>query len=556
MIAGASALFNILVFAGSAYMMLVYDSVLPSRSIPTLLGLFMILTLIYVFQFVFDTIRGDALQNVANGAFTDLSPATGQAASSRRLKLGSGEGDGVQLHRDLDQVHAFLSSPGPTAFMDLPWVVVFLVILFMLHWWLGLTALAGVIVLALIALWTSRRTQSITQDLVRIGNFRAASRLSLLRFGEAALAMGMGPHLRHRSSEWEADYLATQNGLGRLTTQFGGAGRIFRLFLQSLILTVGALLVLDDKASGGVILASSVLSGRALAPVDLAIANWRGYAAARAGWTRIVEAITQFPIPGPRSISLPPPQGEILVRDVAIVPPGASRPVVAGVNLILRPGEALALIGPSASGKSTLAKGLLGIWPTARGEIRIDGATHDQWDSDVLGTHFGYVPQNVELLDGTIGENIARFDPARGSTEIIAAATAAGMHETILAFEDGYDTRLSAGGGELSAGQRQRIGLARALYGNPHLVVLDEANSNLDAAGDAALAAAIMAVRERKGIVVLITHRPATLGPVTHLAVLNAGKLTDYGERDAVLKRAAPPAPPAKRSAKPAGAPA
>lgn len=537
MIVGASALFNVLVFTGSIYMMLVYDSVLPSRSIPSLLGLFAILALAYVFQFVFDTIRSEALLALANDVQADLAPAVKHAAVAAPRQAGASEGDGLQVLRDVDQIHAFLSSSGLTALLDLPWVIVFLIILFALHWWLGLTALAGVIVLTAIAVWTARASATGTQDLVRLGNHRSAGRLTELRFAETAQAMGMEERLRARTSAWEDQYLAAQTALGRVAAHLGGAGRGFRLFLQSLLLTVGALLVMDDKASGGIILASSVLAGRALAPVDMTIANWRGMAGAHAAWNRIVEMITRFPPPQPRSIALPAPAGEIALSDVWIAPPGSQRAVVAGVSLALQPGQALALIGPSAAGKTSLAKALLGIWPVSRGEIRIDGATLDQWDAETLGRHFGYVPQNVELIDGTLAENIARFDPAATSDRVIAAARAAGLHETILALPAGYDTRLSAGGNELSAGQRQRVGLARALFGDPHLVVLDEANSNLDAAGDAALEAAILGVRKRGGVVVLITHRPATLGPVTHIAVLNAGRLTDFGTREAVLER-------------------
>lgn len=542
-ILAASALFNVLVFAGSGYMMLVYDSVLPSRSEPTLLGLFAILSLLYVFQFGFDTIRSDALLSLANGVRDDLAPAVNHAVVARPLKTGPEEGDGQQLTRDLDQIHAFLSSSGPAALFDLPWVIVFLLILFLLHWWLGLTALVGVGVLAAIAVWTNRKTQTATRELARIANLRAASRAGQLRFAEAGLAMGMEERLRTRTSLWEREYIGAQTGLGRILARLGGAGRGFRLLLQSVILTVGALLVIDDKASGGVILASSVLSGRALAPVDQVIANWRGYAAARSGWSRIVEAIINFRPPERRSVVLSRPAGEIVLRDLWVVPPGSRQPAVGGVSLTVQPGQALAVIGPSAAGKTSLVKAMLGIWAPSRGEIRVDGATHDQWDRDDLGAYFGYVPQIVELVEGTIGENIARFDPEATSDAIIAAARAAAMHEAILALPDGYDTHVSTGGNELSAGQRQRIGLARALYKDPFLLVLDEANSNLDAAGDAALADAIAAVRGRGGIVIMVTHRPATLGPVSHIAVMAGGRLADFGERDAVLQRMVPQTP-------------
>lgn len=366
---------------------------------------------------------------------------------------------------------------------------------------------------------------------------RSASAQAEIRNAETAVAMGMQERLLTRTRGWEADFLESQSRLSRLVSRFGGAGRTFRVFLQSLILTVGALLVIDDKASGGVILASSVLSGRALAPVDSAIANWRGLVAASTGWERIVQLINAFQKAPPRSIELGAPSAELSIRDLWVAPPGVQRMTVQGAALSLTPGQALAIIGPSAAGKTSLMKAMLGIWRPQRGEVRLDGATLDQWAAESLGRHIGYVPQTVELVDGTIGENIARFDPDATSDGVIAAARAAGMHETILAMPDGYDTRLTGGGLELSAGQRQRVGLARALYGEPFLVALDEANSNLDSAGDAALAKAVEDVRKRGGIVVMITHRPATLGPISHVAVMAGGRIIDLGERDEVMKR-------------------
>lgn len=539
LVLATSLLLNLLVFAGSIYMVLVYDSVLPSHNIATLAGLFAMVTLVYLFQSAFEAIRGEAMLNLANGVHDDLFAAVHYATVSRPLRSGADKGDGLQPIRDLDAIHSFLASPGPIALIDLPWVVVFLVILSALHWWLGLTALAGVLVLTGITIWSNRRTGTVTRELQSVVGQRAASAQAEIRNAEAAVAMGMQARLVGRTAVWEGGFLTAQSRLSRLIARFGGASRMFRQFLQSLILTVGALLVIDDKASGGVILASSVLSGRALAPIDQAIANWRGLVAARAGGERIVQAIAAYRKPPERSVMLNAPSGELTVRDLWVVPAGAQRMTVQGVSLTLQPGQALAIIGPSAAGKTSLIKGMLGIWRPARGEVRLDGATLDQWDVEQLGKHIGYVPQTVELVEGTIGQNIARFDPQATSQAIIAAARAAGMHEAILAMPDGYDRQLTAGGVELSAGQRQRIGLARALYGDPFLVVLDEANSNLDAAGDIALAQAIRDVRARGGIIVMITHRPATLEPISHVAVMANGRLADFGEKDEVMSRRA-----------------
>lgn len=286
LVIAASVLLNLLVFAGTIYMMLVYDSVLPSRSIPTLVGLFAMIVLVYLFQALFEAIRGEAMLSVANGVHDDLFAAVHHATVSRPLRAAADKGDGLQPIRDLDAIHTFLAGPGPTALIDLPWVIVFLFVLTALHWWLGLTALVGVIVLSAIALWSNRRTASATRQLQSVIGQRSASAQAEIRNAETALAMGMQERLLTRTRGWEADFLESQSRLSRLVSRFGGAGRTFRVFLQSLILTVGALLVIDDKASGGVILASSVLSGRALAPVDSAIANWRGLVAASTGWER------------------------------------------------------------------------------------------------------------------------------------------------------------------------------------------------------------------------------------------------------------------------------
>jgi ATP-binding cassette subfamily C protein len=533
----ASVLLNILVFAGSAYSMIVYDSIIPSGSIPTLIALFGILVVVYLFQFTFETLRSEAMLGVANGVHRDLSGRIQHAVVSRALKAGGVPGDGLQPIRDLDQIHSFLASPGPIALIDLPWVIVFLIVLTLLHWSLGLTALIGAIILAAIAWRSNSKTQVRSRDLARTTSSRQARLLAELRHAETAAAMGMRDRMKGRTAAFDEEFLAEQSGLSRIVARFGGAGRMFRILLQSLILSVGAALVVEGKATAGITLAASILSGRALAPVDMAIANWRGLVAARSGWSRIVEAIHKLPPPAPRDIALPPPKGAIEVRDLWVAAPGSNKPIVSGVTFRIEPGQGLAIVGPSAAGKTTLAKALLGIWPWLRGDVRLDGATPDQWDPEVLGASFGYVPQNVELLEGTIGENIARFDPDATSEKVIAAARAAGLDDLIKGMSNGYDTPVSQGGASLSAGQRQRIGLATALYGDPHLLVLDEANSNLDAAGDAALAQAIGGVRQRGGIVVMITHRLAMLGPVSHVAVMNEGRLVEVGDRDEVLKR-------------------
>lgn len=534
---GASVFLNIVLFAGSLYLMLVYDTVLPSRSLPTLFGLFTMLLIVYIFHAFFDRIRSSAMLDIAQGIHRDVAPRVHEAAARQHLQRGRANGDGGQLMRDLDNLHSYLAGSGPTALIDLPWVVLFLGVLTLLHFWLGLAAFSGVLVIAAIATFSSIRTRYASRDLARTTAERSGRVQSHLRMAESAAALGMQERLLAKSIEMDESYREIQGGLAIVVTRFGGASRVFRLFLQSLVLTVGAILVVDGKATGGVIIASSVLTGRALAPVDQAIGNWRGLVAATSGWGRIIECLSALPPKASRQTRLDAPTRSIEVKDVWVAPPGASTAVVKGVRFSLEPSQVLAVIGPSAAGKTTLIKALLGIWKPARGEVRLDGALHDHWDSDVLGASLGYVPQTVELVDGTIAENIARLDPDATSEGVIAAAKKAGMHETILALPDGYDTQITGGGAELSAGQRQRIGLARALYGDPFLLVLDEANSNLDEAGDRALADAIQAHSARGGVAVMITHRPSALGPATHIAMLKDGRLTDFGLRDEVLKR-------------------
>ena len=554
LVAIASVMLNVLVFAGSAYMLLVYDSVLPSQSVPTLFSLFGMLVLIYIFQSIFEAIRSEALLGIANGVHDDLFEAVHYATVTRPLRAGNDKGDGLQFTRDLDSIHSFLAGQGPVALIDLPWVIAFLIVLTVLHWALGLTALVGVIIMTGLALWSNRRTQTGSRELATITGRRSAAALSEIRFAESALAMGMQDRLVARTSGWETSFIEAQSFLSRTVSRLGGASRSFRMLLQSLILTVGALLVIDGQASGGVILASSVLSGRALAPVDMAIANWKGLVAARTGWVRLIQGIATFRKPPARQVALARPVHELSLRDIWVAPPGTQRFTLSGVSFTLTPGQVLAVVGPSAAGKTTLVRAILNIWTPNRGEVRIDGATLDQWDAATLGSFFGYVPQTVDLMDGTIGENIARFDPDSTSEAIVGAARAAGMHEVILALPDGYETMVTAGAVELSSGQRQRIGLARALYGDPFLLVLDEANSNLDAVGDTALASAIDGVRARGGIVIMITHRPATLGPATHMAVINNGRLADFGPRDEVLQRMQAQADPGRVVSEGAGA--
>lgn len=534
-----SVVLNVLVLGGSIYLMLVYDSVLPSRSIPTLFGLFALVTFVYIFQGVFDKLRQRILSDIGNSLDQRLAPRVNQIINEMSARGARGAGDGLTPMRDLDSVRTYLSGQGPTALIDLPAIIFFLIVLSFLHVFLALTALLGALVLVAITLVTDRITRSGVRMVAEVTAKRSGMAESQARHIEVLRALGMEKRMRGRWLRANLAYLAVNSTLSNQISLFGGAGRTFRMFLQSGILTVGALLVINGEASGGVIFASSMISGRALGPVDAVIANWRSFSSARTGWARLKDLFARYPEPVKPAARLPAPRERLEVTQLYMAPPGVQRLTLQGVEFKLEAGQALAVIGPSAAGKTTLARAILGIWPPARGTVRLDGASIDQWDRDDLGASLGYLPQTVELLEGTVAENIARFDPNSTTDEVIAAARSAGLHDMILHLPQGYDTPVGSDGSELSAGQRQRIGLARALYGDPFLVLLDEPNSNLDAEGEAALENAIVSVRERGGIAILIAHRPAALRPVTHVLFLRDGRAEAFGPRDAVLKRIA-----------------
>ena len=549
-----SAVLNVVVLGGSFYMMLIYDSVLVSHSMPTLVGLFVMVIVVYLFQGLFDLGRTRILAAIGAGMERNLAPRIQRATSELTLRSGRFTGDGLMAMRDLDQVRAFLTSGGPGALIDLPWIVFFLLILGLLHFWLGLAGLVGALVLIALTFWNDRAMTGPTNDLGKAMSLRGAAAENNLRHVEVLSALGMRERMRLR---WEAsnrDFLEVQDRLARDGAFFASISKVLRQFLQSAMLTVGALLVIDGKASGGVIFASSMLFGRALAPVDLAIANWRGFAAARTGWARLEDLLARIAAPTQPDVQLPLPSRELTAEGLVIAPPGSQNPTVQGAAFHLTAGEAMGVIGPSGAGKTTLGKALLGLWRPMRGTVRLDGATLDQWEPERLGQAIGYMPQSVELFEGSIAQNIARFDPSADADAIIAAAREAGVHEMIVQFAKGYDTPVGRDGTELSAGQRQRIGLARALYGKPFIVLLDEPNSNLDQAGEAALEAAIAAVRAGGGIAVVIAHRASVLAQVSHVLCMRGGKMEAFGPRDEVLAKIMRPPPKGRpRVSGPAG---
>jgi ATP-binding cassette, subfamily C, type I secretion system permease/ATPase len=526
-----SGLINLLMLTSSLFMLEVYDRVLPSRSVPTLVALSVLAAILFIFQALLEITRGRLLLRVGNHLDHRLSPRIYDLVVRLRNKPGS---DGQQPVRDLDTIRSFLSSAGPTAFFDLPWIPLYLAICFAFHTLIGVTALGGAVILVALTILAEvlarKPVKTATAHSAARSQFAEVSR----RNAEVITAMGMSERLLARWLGLGRDYLAQQKYANDVTNGLGAVGRALRMTLQSAVLGVGAYLVIQQEASAGIIIASSILAGRALAPIDLAIANWKGFVRSRQSWRRLDELLAAMPAI-PARLQLPSPTQALTVETLGIAPPGAQKLVVHDVNFSLEAGSALAIVGPSASGKSSLVRAIVGVWPSARGCVRLDGAAITQWTPAALGRHVGYLPQDVELFEGTIAENIARFEPDAPAASIIAAAKAAGVHELIVNLPAGYETELGERGTALSAGQQQRIALARALYGDPFLVVLDEPNSNLDAEGEDALTKAILGVRARAGIVLIVAHRPSALAAVDRVLVMMRGAQHAFGPKEEIL---------------------
>ena len=529
----ASALVNILYLTGSFFMLEVYDRVLPSRSIPSLIALCLLALLLYGFQGVFELIRGRMLVRIAGALDESLSGRIYRALIKAPLKLKM-QGDGLQGLRDFDQVRSFLSGTGPSALFDLPWLPFYVSICFLFHPVIGMVAVAGGMILTLLTYLTNRGTQMPAKKAAEAGGYRNAFAQASQRNAEVVQAMGMSGRMTERWERRNAEYRDENRRTSDIGNGYGAMSKVFRMALQSGVLAAGAVLVMKGQASPGIIIAGSILTARALAPVELAIGNWRGLVSARQSWQRLKELLKALP-ETETHLALSGPQERLSVEALASGPPAAQRLVVADVTFTMRAGSALGVIGPSASGKSSLARAIIGVWPAYRGSVRLDGAALDQWDSDALGKHVGYLPQDVELFAGTVAQNIARFAPNATSEAIVAAAKAARVNDLILRLPNGYDTEIGEGGMALSAGQRQRVALARALYCDPFLVVLDEPNSNLDAEGEQALSEAIMNLRTRGGIVVVIAHRPSALASVDFVLMMQEGRMQAFGPKEEVL---------------------
>ena len=533
-----SALLNVLFLTGAFFMLAVYDRVVPSRSLPTLVALALLAFGLYVFQAILDVIRGRALVRI--GATLD------EALSGRlyemivRLPLKARwSGDGLQPLRDFDQVRSYLSGLGPTALFDLPWIPFYLGICFLFHPLIGLTALLGALILMTLTLVA----EVLSRAPARQTAVQAAARNALAdasrRNAEVVFAMGMASRLGALWGETNANCRASQRRAADIAGGLGSVSKVLRMMLQSTVLGVGGYLVIMQEASAGIIIAGAILASRAVAPVELAIAHWKGLVAARQGWSRLQQLAAQFP-PARETTPLPAPCRSLAVEGVTLAPPGEQRVVLQDASFSLNAGQALGIMGACAAGKSSLVRAIVGVWSPARGKVRLDGAALEHWNAETLGRHIGYLPQDVELFAGTVAQNITRFETQRDPEALIAAANAARVHELILRLPDGYETQIGEGGAALSAGQRQRIALARALYRNPFLIVLDEPHSNLDREGDQALGEAIMAVRARGGIAIVVAHRTNVIACVDQLLVLAGGRVQVFGPKDQVLSQLAP----------------
>lgn len=533
-LAAFSGLSNLLMLTGSFFMLQVYDRVLPGRSIPTLIALIALAVVLYVFQGGLDLVRSRISARV--GRYFDERLGFRVFDALVRFPLKSrGDGDGLQPIRDLDQVRSFLSGGGPTALLDLPWMPIYIGICFLFHFWIGVTATSGALILVMITILTEGKTRGPAKASSRLAVARTALAVEGRRNAEALQAMGMRRRAALRWLEVNGKYLAAHERASDITSGLGGLSKVFRSILQSVILSVGAVLVINQEATGGIIIAGSILSARALAPVDVAIANWKGFVAARQSGDRLDQLLKLLPAEK-EPLALPPPTEAFVVEHLFVAAPGSDKQILSDVSFQLRSREAVGIIGPSGSGKSTLARALVGVWPRLRGTIKLDKAALEHWSPEALGRHIGYLPQDVELFEGSIAANIARFD-SEVAEKVLQAARAAGAHDMILSLPDAYATKIGEGGMALSAGQRQRIGLARALYGNPFLVVLDEPTSNSDAEGEKALTEAIRDVRQRGGIVAVVAHRPKALEGVDKVLVIGNGTLQAFGPKDEVLAK-------------------
>ncbi|WP_425073181.1 type I secretion system permease/ATPase [Sagittula sp. S175] len=529
-----SALVNLLMLTGPLYMLQVYDRVLGSRSEATLIALSAVVLFLYGMMGVLDYVRGRIMGRVAARFQAALDLRVFDAVL-RRSAVQPDELAQTGL-RDLESVQRLMSSPVLLAAFDVPWAPVFLFGLFIFHPWMGSLAVVGGLVLIVITV----ANQLISRNPTLKSNMSVmqAERTSEQIRQEAEMVQALGMR-RDAFTRWigaRGQALSGQIATADITGTFSTLTKTLRMILQSAMLGLGAYLVLQGELSPGAMIAGSILMGRALAPIEMAIGQWPLVTRARKGWQNLAQLLTEVPAEAPRT-ALPRPAAKLDVQQLTVIPPGEQQAALRLVSFNVAPGEAIGVIGPSGSGKSTLARALTGIWRPAGGKIRLDGAALDQYGPDVLGSHIGYLPQRVTLFDGTIAENIARLSPQPDAAKVVEAAKKADAHEMILKLPNGYDSRVTAVGGRLSGGQMQRIGLARAMYGDPVLLVLDEPNSNLDNEGSEAVNRAIAGFKAEGKSVLIMAHRPAAIKECDKLLMLEGGQRVAFGAKEEVLQQ-------------------
>ncbi|WP_312936399.1 type I secretion system permease/ATPase [Pseudomonas sp.] len=537
-----SGVINLLMLVPSIYMMQVFDRVLTSRNETTLLMLSLILLGFFALSCALEWVRGQVMIRMSAGLDTHLGERVFDAAFERSLKEHNS--NPAQVLSDLNSIRQFVTGPGLIALFDAPWLPLYLIATFLFHPWLGVFTVIGSVILAALALWNELSTRKSMAEANRLSVASSSYVNGTLHNAEVIQALGMLAPLRRRWFNVQQRMIVEQARASDRSARIASLSRFVRMTWQSLALGLGAILVIENQISAGVMIAVSVLLGRAMAPAEALIGSWKQMGNAKSSYLRLNRLLSDFPKASVR-MALPAPSGALSLDRLVITPPGQQKPAVNGVTLKLAKGEVLAIIGPSASGKSSLARAMVGIWPARQGSVRLDGAEIGQWSREALGPHLGYLPQDIELFDGSIAENIARFGDVHAE-QVIAAAQLAGIHDMILQLANGYDTMLGTGGLGLSGGQKQRIGLARALYGKPALVVLDEPNSNLDDAGELALVQAVRQLKADGCTVVLVTHRPNILNAVDKLLFLREGVQHLFGPRDQVLKTLVPATPPGK----------
>jgi len=543
-----SAIINLMLLVPSLYMLQVYDRVLASRNETTLLMLTLMVLGAYLFMSALEFVRSFVLIRVGAQLDMKMNKRIYTAAFEQNLKKAGGNAG--QALQDLTTIRQFLTGNALFAFFDAPWFPVYLAVIFLFNSSLGVFALCGTLVLIVLAyvneVVSKKPLAEANSMAIAAGNLATNN----LRNAEVIEAMGMLPNLMSRWFKLHGRFLQLQAEASEKSGIISACTKFMRVSLQSLVLGFGALLVLDGKISGGMMVVSSILMGRTLSPVEQLIGVWKTWSNARSAYRRLNELLTANP-PRHAGMSLPKPRGKISVEAVTAGPPGSGIATIKNLSFTIVPGDVLGVIGPSGAGKSSLARLLVGVWPVAAGTVRLDGADVYQWNKDELGPHIGYLPQDIELFAGTVSENIARFGEV-DSEKVVLAAKRAGVHEMILQFPRGYDTPLGDGGAGLSGGQKQRIGLARAMYDDPSLLVLDEPNSNLDEVGEQALVAAIVDFRQRGKTVVLITHRSSAIGVTNKLLLLQNGEAAMFGPTAKVLTDLTTAAQTQAKPAKPA----